>query len=239
MKYRNAFWFIPLSAISLSFLLFKLFVRFPMMPLAATQEAVIIDNAFLACLRLTIPIFSLVIATLVYMLYEFRERGPDDEGERLHHSRGWWFESLWIGISVILTVGLAVFGWKELRLIYGTPDADVDIQVRAEQFSWEFFYPKFNLVASHLYLPLGKRVRLSLTSKDVIHSFWIPEFHMKQDAVPGKVTTMLFTPTREGSYLVMCNQLCGRDHTIMTADAEVLAPEAFEKQFAKGGVESW
>lgn len=239
MKYRSAFWFIPSATAGLSFLLFKLFARFPIMPLAATHEAVMIDETFVGCLRLTVPIFSVVVVTLLYGLYQFRARGPGEEGERLHHSRSWWFESLWIGTSLLLTIGLAIFGWKELRTIYGAPEADVDVQVRAEQFSWEFFYPKFNLTASRLYVPLGKRVRISLTSKDVVHSFWVPEFRMKQDAIPGKITTLLFTPTREGTYLLLCNQLCGRGHTDMTAYVNVLAPEAFEKRFAGGGAESW
>lgn len=235
---RSAWIAIPLGATVLCVALVQFFKHFPIMPFAASQEAVAIDRAFQNCLLLTLVLFSLVMAAVAYMLFTFREHPIDEEAPRIHHSRSWWFESLWIGTSVLLTLGLAVYGWHELRTIYGSPHADLDVEVRAEQFSWEFYYPKFDQLGSRLYLPVGKRVRIQLSAKDVVHSFWVPEFRMKQDAVPGKVTTLMFTPTQEGSYLLLCNQLCGRDHTIMTSYVDVINAEEFEKKFTGGG-ESW
>ncbi len=231
MKRVISFVSLPVFAAAIFAVVSKVFVIFPMMPVQASLEAEVIDRAFQGCLTLTIAIFSLVMAAMGFILWQFRAQSPADQGPRVEHSQRWWLESLWIGGSLVLTIGLAAFGWIELKHVYGSPEADLDIQVRAEQFSWEFFYPKFNLTASRLYLPLGKRVRIALTSKDVLHSFWVPEFRMKQDAVPGKITTLLMTPTRAGTYFLLCNQLCGRDHTDMTALVEVVDENAFNLKF--------
>jgi cytochrome c oxidase subunit 2 len=237
MSNKNAFWFIPLASAAIFVTVIEIFAIFPIMPVQATQEAELVDRAFGHCVTLTAGLFALMLATLFYMLIWHRGRGAE-EGPRLHHSKGWKVETVWIALSVFLTVGLAAYGWAALKNIYGAPEADWDIQVRAEQFSWEFYYPKFDQYGSRLYLPLGKRVRLSIVSKDVVHSFWVPEFRLKQDAVPGKVTTLLFTPSKAGVYTVMCNQLCGRDHTIMTSLAEILPEEEFKEKFSSKG-EAW
>ena len=93
------------------------------------------------------------------------------------------------------------------------------------------YYPQTKAFGAKLFLEVGKRHRIILTSKDVVHSFWVPEFRVKQDAVPGKVISMILTPTKKGEYLLLCNQLCGYGHTEMQSVVEVLDHEDFEKQF--------
>jgi cytochrome c oxidase subunit 2 len=208
------------------------------MPPAATLQAHIVDHAFKVILVLTAVIFCLVLGTLFYSILKFRAKSDADQGDGFHHSRGWRVEGLWIISTTALTIWLAAFGTTELRQLLGKPEADMDIQVTASQFSWEFFYPKFNQLGSRLILPLNKRIRLDITSKDVVHSFWVPEFRTKQDALPGRVSTLYLTPDRAGSYLLMCNELCGLDHTVMTAYVDVVPEADFEKQFTHGA-ESW
>jgi cytochrome c oxidase subunit 2 len=217
--------------------LFALFHRFPMMPVAAAEEALMVDRAFNGLLALSIVIYSLIVAALFYSLLFHRSTGPTDEGDRFDASRGHWLEKSWIGLSLVLTLGLAAFGSYELKEIRYRPPAEVEVLVNAAQFSWEFAYPAYEgETASKLYLPLGKRARIILTSKDVIHSFWVPEFRLKQDALPGKVTSMIVTPTRVGEYELRCAELCGSDHTGMISKVEVLSPEDFDVKM-KG--ESW
>ncbi len=213
---------------------FKVMSHFPMMPLAATVEAGEVDEAFRGCLYLTIPIYALVIATLIYILIAFRAKESSDQGSGFESSRGYRVEASWILMSTILTVGLAIFGAKELRAIQGNHQADMDIQVNASQFSWEFYYPQHDYYSPVLLLPQGKRVRLLLTSKDVVHSFWVPQFRTKQDAIPGKVVSLILTPTVIGTYTLLCNELCGMDHTLMTAQVDVMDAQAFEDRI-KGG----
>lgn len=230
--------FISIGALAalLSLVLLKLILRSGMMPEAASYEAAIVDHAFDGMLKLTVPIFSVVVAALLYCLFRFRAGPSQEEGVKFYSSRSGLVETLWISASLVLTLGLAAFGARELRLIRGGDHADLDIQVNAEQWSWEFFYPAYNQYGSALILPKGKRVRLLLRSKDVVHSFWVPEFRVKQDAVPGKIVRLLFTPTKAGTYTLLCAELCGRDHTAMTAVVRVVEPEEFEKEMKE---EAW
>lgn len=206
-----------------------LFKTYPMMPEAAAVEAVYVDGAWNGLLVVETAIYALVMAFLVYCLFAFRARSRDEQGEAFHSSRGRAVEGAWIVASVMLTLGLAALGVHELRAVTGKPDADIDVEVRAQQFSWEFYYPKFNQFGAKLYMEKGKRHRLILTSKDVVHSFWVPQFRLKQDAVPGKVIHLMLTPTKEGEYTLLCSELCGAEHTDMTAMVAVLDHESFEK----------
>lgn len=209
-----------------------------LMPPAASEQALIVDRTFFAILTLTVFIYCLVCGTVVYSLVRFRSTETKPEGEGFGHSRGWKVEALWILATTVLTIGLAYYGSQELRDLLGKPEADLDVQITASQFSWEFFYPKFNQIASRLALPLNRRVRLTITSQDVVHSFWVPEFRTKQDALPGRTATLYVTPTRLGTYSILCNELCGLDHTVMTGYADVVNEEEFEKRFT-GGQENW
>lgn len=200
-----------------------------MMPVAAAVEAVIVDHAFDGMLWVTVPIFSLVVTTLLYSLFKFRSRSLDEEGAAFHGSRGGLVEATWLLTSLGLTLGLAAFGVREIRLIRGTDQADLNVQLTAVQWSWDFYYPKYKYFGTDLLLPKGKRVRLLMQSEDVLHAFWVPEFRVKQDIVPGRVIKLLFTPTRLGSYALLCAELCGRDHTTMSATVRVVEPEEFEE----------
>ncbi len=237
MKGARGFFIIVGLSILFSVGLFFLFARHPMMPLAASQEAHYVDHAFNVVLWLSIPIYSLVMASLLYALFSFRSRGSDQQGEKFDRSRGRWVESVWIAASFVLTLGLAAFGSIELKRLHATQQtADLDINVNASQFSWEFFYPVQQQYSPRLVLPVGKKARLIFKSSDVIHSFWVPQFRLKQDVVPGKVTQMVITPTVKGSYELRCSELCGTDHTIMTAWVDVVDDSEFNDRL-KG--ESW
>ncbi len=201
-----------------------------MMPAAAALEAEYVDHAWDAMMKLTLPIFGLCLATIIVALLRFRVPDADTrEAAPVHASRGGLVEAAWILASLGLTLGLAAYGTREFRLIRGDDHADLDVQVTAVQWSWDFTYPATNTVGQGLLLPRGKRVRLIMQARDVVHSFWVPEFRLKQDIVPGRISKLLFTPTVVGEYMLRCSELCGRDHTVMTAKVRVLEPEDFEK----------
>jgi len=226
---RKAVPVVAVLALVVAVAVFKAVGLAPIMPVAASIEAAFVDQAYAGMLRVTVPIFALVVAVLLYALWAWRARGPSEEGLKFHHSRGGFVEVLWISTSLVLPLSLAAFGAREFRLVRGDDRADLDIQVTASQFSWEFYYPAYNVHGSRLFLPKGKRVRLLLASRDVVHSFWVPEFRTKQDALPGKVVKLYLTPTRSGTYRLQCAELCGGLHAEMTAIVEVLEPDAFEE----------
>ncbi len=205
------------------------FTYFPMLPPAASAEAAHVDAAWNILLVIETAIYAAVMAFGLYCLWAFRATRREEQGDGRASSRGYLAEAAWILGSVALTLGLAAMGSQELRALLANPEADIDVEVRAEQFSWEFYYPKFNAYGSALYMEAGKRHRIILTSKDVVHSFWVPEFRIKQDAVPGKVIPLILTPTKIGEYTLVCNQLCGKGHTDMQGVVRVVDHEEFEK----------
>lgn len=214
----------------IGWVMYRLITGSEMMPLAAAVEAGYVDHAYDAMLRITVPIFALVIATLIVALIRFRARpGDHEDGPAMHGSKGGLVEAGWLLGSFGLTLGLAAYGSREFLLIRGQDHADLDIEVTASQWSWEFHYPATKTVTDKLLLPQGRRVRLLLRSEDVVHSFWVPQFRLKQDIVPGRISKMLFTPTVPGEYTLQCSELCGRDHSIMKAKVEVLEAAAFDK----------
>jgi cytochrome c oxidase subunit II len=121
----------------------------------------------------------------------------------------------------------------------GTP---LRVDVRAQQYAWQFTYPDDGkITATNLYLPVDRSAKLYLESKhsdgspDVIHSFWVPEFGQKQDVVPGMVTTLVITPTRVGEYRVICTELCGLGHALMRTRAIVLSTQDFDAWLQEQG----
>ncbi|MBI2387130.1 MAG: cytochrome c oxidase subunit II [Elusimicrobia bacterium] len=228
MKNKSAVAVIAALSALIAGALYVLFTRFPTMPLAASAQAAHVDSAWYGLLVVEGVIYALVMGFLLYCVFAFRAAKRTEQGEKFDGSRGRFVEVGWIAASIALTLSLAALGAHELRELIKDPSADIDIEVRASQFSWEFYYPQYKTFGAKLFMEKGKRHRLILTSKDVVHAFWVPEFRIKQDAVPGKAIPMILTPTKTGEYTLLCNQLCGRDHYDMLASVEVLEHEDFE-----------
>lgn len=235
--WKKAVPLIGLASAALALLLFNVLGWVHLMPgVQAAREAAIIDSAFDNVIRITVVIFAVVVAAILYMVVFFRA-GPDEgEGAKFEASPGKMVEIVWLAASCVLTFGLAAYGSEEFLHLRHDSHADLDVQVKAAQWSWEFFYPAQNVNSGELILPKGKRARISITSEDVVHSFWVPAFRLKQDALPGRVTTLYVTPTVTGEYDVVCAELCGLDHSVMRGKVEVVEPEQFEEHL-KG--EAW
>ncbi len=117
-------------------------------------------------------------------------------------------------------IGVPVRGQKDI-----TPDLVVD--VKGIQYAWLFTYPATGVLAGELHVPVGRDIQLNLSADDVIHSFWVPEFRLKQDAIPGQHTQLRFRPTQTGEYPVICAELCGAYHGGMRTTVVVHEPEEF------------
>lgn len=231
MKRNLGAWpFVLVGGGLLAWAVLELFRRYPMLPPPASAEARFVDSAWNGLLLVEAVVYGLVIAFVFYCLVAFRAKDEKQEGEATAGSRGRVVETAWILASTLLTLGLAAFGVTELRAVVGDPRADIDVEVRGSQFSWEFYYPKHEQFGTKLFLERGARHRIILSSNDVVHSFWVPAFRLKQDAVPGKVVHLLLTPTEAGDYELMCSELCGWGHTEMTAQVEVIEPGTLESR---------
>src|SRR5207249_10708630 len=180
-------------------------------------------------------IVASVPAVLVYSVLRFR-RLPDDDtdGPPIHGHTG--LEIAWTAIPFLLVTAIAVVSAIVLEKDDATGANPLRVEVTAQQFFWSYRYPELgNKESDVLRLPVNRSIVLHMTSKDVIHSFWVPEFRQKQDIVPGIHPTLHITPNRVGTYPVVCTELCGVGHALMRSRVIVMKAGAFAKWAAKKG----
>jgi cytochrome c oxidase subunit 2 len=203
-------------------------ILIPWLPDQASEEAEWIDLVFWFTTVICILIFSLVAAVTIYSVFKFRVRPDDDsDGPPIHGHTG--LEIVWTAIPTALVTGIAILSAVALAQNESVPDDKLTVQVTARQFAWSFKYPQYRgIESSTLYLPKGRTAELELTALEVIHSFWVPEFRQKQDAVPGQITRIAVTPTKTGRYSVVCTELCGLGHALMRTSSVVLEEGEFE-----------
>jgi cytochrome c oxidase subunit 2 len=183
-----------------------------LMPVEASTQSVSIDWMWNLMLMAMSFLFALIAVPLFYSLVVFK-RKKGDTTDANHIEGNTPLEITWTVVPLIVVVIFAYLGAGNLAdVVRSTPDAMV-VKVSAIQWQWSFQYPDYGgFTSSELYLPVNKAVHLEMTSTDVIHSFWVPEFRVKQDLVPGRVTELQITPTLEGNYKVRCSELCGTGH---------------------------
>jgi cytochrome c oxidase subunit II len=205
------------------------------LPQPASREAGRIDFVFWFVTGICIFVFSIVAAATVFAVWKFR-RKPDDnsDGPPIHGHTG--LEILWTAVPTLLVTAIAVVS----AIVLAKDDAQganpLRIEVTAQQFFWSYRYPEFgNKESDVLRLPVDRSVVLRMTAKDVLHSFWVPEFRQKQDLVPGLHPTLHITPNRIGTYPVICTELCGLGHALMRSRVIVMKPDAFQQWASKKG----
>ena len=203
------------------------------LPAQDSKEAERIDLVFWVVVAICIGVFAVVAAVTVYSVAKFRVRPDDDsDGPPIHVHTG--LEITWTAIPAVLVTAIAILSAIALAENGHLKSNRLEVDVTAQQFAWSFKYPQYGGFKSHeLRLVEGRQVRLTLRALDVIHSFWVPEFRQKQDAVPGTVTHLPITPTKTGSYTLVCTELCGLGHALMRAKVIVMRPADFQ-QWARG-----
>ena len=192
-----------------------------LLPQLASAQGVIIDWLFGIHLYLIAFLFALVMVFMLYSVIVFR-RQPGDESDGPHIHGHTTLEIAWTIIPTIIVAYIGYLGVVTLHSVTASSPDELTVQVTGMQWSWRFDYPEFGITSPDLILPVNKPVRFEITSSDVIHSFWVPEFRMKQDAVPGAVTLLHVTPNLVGSYKVRCAEICGLQHATMLADVRVV-----------------
>jgi cytochrome c oxidase subunit II len=210
------------------------------LPENASEERDGIDFVLWLTVAICIGVFAIVAAISIYAGLKFRVRPDDDsDGPPIHGHTG--IEIVWTAVPTILVTIIAVASAIVLAQNDRAGDRPLRVNVLAQQFAWSFEYPENGKIKSpQLYLPVNRSTKLYLTTRenDVIHSFWVPEFGQKQDVVPGIVTTLVITPTKEGEYRLICTELCGLGHSLMRSKAVVVSPREFRRwarQRARGG----
>jgi cytochrome c oxidase subunit 2 len=221
----------------------------PWLPDNASKEGARIDFVFWFVTAICIAIFSVVASLSVYSLVKFRAKPDDDsDGPPVHGHTG--IEIVWTVIPLILVLAMIVVSSVALAQNDRDPKGALRVEILGQQFAWTVAYPppgaapdmdhfvcftrgsgdvdKRCKSSPNLVLPLDRPARLHLTAREVIHSFWVPEFRQKQDAVPGLETAITVTPTKTGNYRFICTELCGLGHALMRTRAIVMEQSEFD-----------
>ncbi len=184
----------------------------------------------------SVPIFVIVETVVVFCVWRFRMRPGEElkDGPPIHGNTR--LEVVWTVIPAVLMFSLAGYAYTVLRANEANKRGAMIVNVTARQFAFEFTYPNQdgkNVVSPILYLPKGRPVVFKIRAYDVVHSFFVPNFAEKIDAVPGITTTLRVTPTVTGVYPAECTELCGPGHSFMRAQVRVVTPSAFQAWLSK------
>jgi len=175
--------------------------------------------------------FTVLIAVMViYFAVRYRRRHPDEVGSRFDHST--MLEVIWTSIPLLIVLVTFVWGAKVYFRLYRPPTGAKVYYVTGKQWMWKTQHPTGQREINELHLPVGEPVKLTLTSEDVIHSFFVPAFRAKVDVVPGRYTTMWFTPTKPGRYHLFCAEYCGTEHSRMVGWVTVMERGDYERWLA-------
>jgi cytochrome c oxidase subunit II len=196
-------------------------------PADASGAADQIDTVYDVLLICSVPVFVLVMTIAIYSVWRFRAKPGDmRDGPPIHgHTR---LEVIWVTIPFLMVTALAVYAWVVLDDIEAAQPDELPVNVTGRQFTWTFEYPGEEVSSTELVLPEDRPVDFRIRTRDVIHSFWVPEFRLKSDAVPGLTTKIRLTPDRAGQYQVVCAELCGIGHSTMRQRVRVVPEDEFD-----------
>jgi cytochrome c oxidase subunit 2 len=209
----------------------------PWLPAAGSKQAGPIDTLWKVLIICSVPVFVLVTTVVLFAVRDFRMRPGEEhlDGPPIHGNTR--LEILWTAVPAIMLVSLCTYAYLVLVDVEKAPASGVErhVTVRGQQFSWTFTYHESNKTFSstQLYVPVDESVRFDVTTTDVLHDFWVPQWRMKIDAVPGITTGYRITPTkvtgRRKSWPVVCAELCGLGHAFMRSSAHVLTKSDYDR----------
>jgi cytochrome c oxidase subunit II len=193
-----------------------------------------IDFAWDVVFWLSVLMFLVLMVPMFYFIYRYRRRSENDKVSQVSHNLR--LEVAWTIIPTIIVLGLFGIGLKGYVMSAVAPAEALEIRTTAEMYMWTFQYPNGQVSVNELVLPKGRPVKFIMSSKDILHSFFIPEFRMKQDVVPGTYTTLWFEPTETRETVLFCTEYCGVGHSDMMATVKVLEGSEFDKWVETGEV---
>jgi cytochrome c oxidase subunit II len=207
-----------------------LLTNLPLLPQAASLQSGPIDDLFQLHFFLIAFLFSLIVGFMIYSLIAFRRR-PGDDTDAVHIEGNTRLEVAWTLAPLAAVIFFSYLGAVALAEVERPEPRPLEVNVVASQWSWRFEYPASDVVSDELVLPINQQVRFKMRSNDVIHSFWVPEFRVKQDILPGggdKVRELRVTPTEVGSFTLRCAEMCGELHARMEAPVRVVSAQEFD-----------
>jgi cytochrome c oxidase subunit 2 len=205
-------------------------------PTDAAKEAKPIDTLYDVLMIVSVPVFVLVVVVTLFAVWQFRMRPGQEkqDGPPIHGNTR--LEIVWTAVPAIVLVSLCSYAYTVLRDIEEKDQNPLVVNVVGQQFAWRYSYPQSGgraIETTQLVLPRDRQVHFKIRALDVIHDFWVPAFRVKIDAVPGIETEIRATPTKIGSFEVVCAELCGLGHAVMRSTARVVTPAAYDSWIAE------
>ena len=196
-------------------------------PESASNLAASVDNITLFVTIVSVFFFVLISAVLVAFAIKYRRKSEDQETAYITSNE--LIETIWTVIPSVLLMVIFAWGWIAFKELRNPPAEAVEVNVVAKQWIWQFEYFNGKKSLNEMFVQINKPVRLIMRSDDVLHSFFVPQFRVKQDILPGNYTQLWFTPTKVGTFDLLCAEYCGAGHSQMLATVKVLSPEAFTR----------
>ncbi len=196
-------------------------------PEVASNLASKVDAVIWFITVISLVFFILISIFLVYFAIRYRRRQENEETPYITGSHV--LETIWTIIPSILLIVIFVYGFVVYKDMRTPPEDSLEVTVTGRQWLWQFKYNNGKTTLNELYVPEGRPIKLVMTSEDVLHSFFVPAFRVKQDLVGGMYTYLWFTPTKNGTYELFCAEYCGTGHSAMLGKVIVMSPQEYEK----------
>jgi cytochrome c oxidase subunit 2 len=209
---------------------------FPFLPPSASTVALEMDLLYWFVASVSAFFVVLIAALVVVFAVKFRRRYADEVGADIHGSLV--LELSWTIIPFVLAMIMFVWGADLFFRLSRPPVDSMDIFVVGKQWMWKVQHPSGVREINQMHVPVGRNVRITLASEDVIHDYSIPAFRVKMDAVPGRLTTLWFQATVPGTYHLFCAEYCGTNHSGMIGQVIAVTPQDYEAWVAAGGAVS-
>jgi cytochrome c oxidase subunit 2 len=192
------------------------------MPTAASTVAKDVDSLWGFVFWMSVFFFLLILGMMVVFSIRYRRRAGDEEKLDAGPAHNKFLEALWIGIPVVLVIIIFAWGFRGYMKMRVVPSNALEVKVTGQKWFWSFEYPEGATTVNELIVPEGQPVKLLMSSQDVIHSFYVPAFRVKQDVLPNRYTVAWFEATAPGSYDLFCAEYCGTKHSEMLGKVKVL-----------------
>jgi len=207
-------------------------MNFPLFPPEASPVARQTDYLYWALILISVITMLVVFVPIIFFLFKYR-RGKKADRRPLHLPET-PIEITWTIIPIIVFTGLFAWGANVYWTIERPPAEAMEIDVVGKQWMWKIEHPEGNREIDELHVPAGRNIKLTLASQDVIHSFFLPAFRIKQDVVPGRYSTLWFKADKLGTFHLFCSEYCGTHHSAMGGSLIVMTPEAYQTWLMQG-----
>jgi cytochrome c oxidase subunit 2 len=202
---------------------------------SASSFAVPYDVFFWGMVLLCGSVATGIAAALIYFVLRYRRRNPNELPPQIYVN--YVAEATWIGLPFLLFMGMFAYGARLYFDMQSPPKDSMEIFVVGKQWMWKVQHPGGEREINQLHVPLNRDIKLTMTSQDVIHSFFIPAFRVKQDVLPNRYTTLWFRATQAGAYHLFCAEYCGAKHSGMIGTIYAMEPSDYQQWLERGGAE--